>query len=81
MKKSIWAECDGKLYIMKTYCGISPIVLVADGLPWYTFDKRKTWYLDINDVIRWHHTNSRRKRDILDNLLKAKREFDERSLK
>jgi len=80
MKRTPYAECEGKLYIKAKYAGMHILCLMCDGIPITLLGKSKSPYLHIDDAIQWHEkeieaTNGAWKRKFLDALLEAKRNF------
>ncbi len=43
-----------QLYVKVSRSGISSLITMIDGMTITTFDKRKTPYLSVPDVINWH---------------------------
>lgn len=80
MKRTPYAECEGKLYIKAIYAGMHIISLMIDGIPITFLGESKSPYLHIDEAIQWHEkeikaTNGKWKRKFLDTLLEAKRNF------
>jgi hypothetical protein len=69
MKRAIFAESQGKLYVM-VRAVMNPMCAMIDGLPHTYFGKDSTAYLDIETAIHWceqegrHHSPTKYKQMI-----------------
>ena len=77
MKKIVYAEYDGKMFIELQYSGVNFWCVGYDNIPLVILGKDKTPYLHIDDAIQYHEdeieaSNGAWDRGVLDNLIKAK---------